>query len=267
MLVSRPPLALVLLAGFVLFRVFDVVKVSPADRTQRLAGGVGVMIDDVIGGLYALGVLSGRRTRCSHGREAAARVVGGGRPGRRVTADVAAVSPMLETAGAARDEPDVVEPDEGARARAATRRPASRSCWWGRRLGGRPVRRAIARAAGARLVLNDRILGPLTAHYRGGTGRFPAGPSVSRYCRRAPPCGPETDVEPGWAVESAEGIVAVLPRGVWAQATADLAPHALRAPCRPSPDDGPHPTDGRHSPADVEERLTRLARPVRARST
>jgi phosphatidylglycerophosphatase A len=47
----------VLLAGFVLFRVFDVVKPFPANRLQALSGGVGVMIDDLIAGLYALLVL------------------------------------------------------------------------------------------------------------------------------------------------------------------------------------------------------------------
>jgi phosphatidylglycerophosphatase A len=48
----------VLLAGFVLFRVFDVVKPPPAHASQRLGGGVGVMIDDLIAGLYALAVLA-----------------------------------------------------------------------------------------------------------------------------------------------------------------------------------------------------------------
>lgn len=53
-----PPTPLVLAVGFVLFRIFDVVKVFPADRAERLPGGLGVMLDDVIGGLYGLGVLS-----------------------------------------------------------------------------------------------------------------------------------------------------------------------------------------------------------------
>lgn len=48
----------VLLAGFVLFRIFDVVKPPPAHASQRLAGGAGVMIDDLIAGLYALAVLA-----------------------------------------------------------------------------------------------------------------------------------------------------------------------------------------------------------------
>ena len=51
----------VLLTGFVLFRVFDVVKPPPARASQRLTGGVGVMIDDLIAGLYALAVLAALR--------------------------------------------------------------------------------------------------------------------------------------------------------------------------------------------------------------
>ena len=47
----------VLLAGFVLFRIFDVVKPFPAGRLQALTGGVGVMIDDLVTGLYALLIL------------------------------------------------------------------------------------------------------------------------------------------------------------------------------------------------------------------
>ena len=52
------PLTLpVLEAGFVLFRIFDIVKPFPAGASQRLGGGVGVMIDDVIAGIYALVLL------------------------------------------------------------------------------------------------------------------------------------------------------------------------------------------------------------------
>ena len=47
----------VLVTGFLLFRVFDVVKPFPANVSQRLRGGAGVMIDDLIAGLYALALL------------------------------------------------------------------------------------------------------------------------------------------------------------------------------------------------------------------
>jgi phosphatidylglycerophosphatase A len=53
------PLTPTLLAvGFVLFRLFDVVKPFPARASQRLPGGAGVMVDDLIAGLYALGALA-----------------------------------------------------------------------------------------------------------------------------------------------------------------------------------------------------------------
>ena len=53
------PLSLpALLAGFVLFRVFDIVKPWPAHAAQRLSGGLGVMVDDLIAGLYAAAVLA-----------------------------------------------------------------------------------------------------------------------------------------------------------------------------------------------------------------
>lgn len=47
-----------LLAGFALFRFFDVSKPFPAGRAERLPGGWGIMLDDVIAGVYALGTLA-----------------------------------------------------------------------------------------------------------------------------------------------------------------------------------------------------------------
>jgi phosphatidylglycerophosphatase A len=52
-----PPTPGVLVVAFVLFRVFDVVKPFPADAAQRLPGGVGVVVDDLVAGLYALAVV------------------------------------------------------------------------------------------------------------------------------------------------------------------------------------------------------------------
>ena len=46
-----------LMVGFILFRVFDIVKPFPARRAERLPGGWGIMLDDVIAGLYSLTVL------------------------------------------------------------------------------------------------------------------------------------------------------------------------------------------------------------------
>jgi phosphatidylglycerophosphatase A len=39
--------------GFLLFRVFDVFKPYPAGRFERLHGGLGVMSDDAMAGVYA----------------------------------------------------------------------------------------------------------------------------------------------------------------------------------------------------------------------
>jgi phosphatidylglycerophosphatase A len=47
-----------LLAGFGLFRIFDITKPFPARWAERLPGGWGIMIDDVIAGGYALGALA-----------------------------------------------------------------------------------------------------------------------------------------------------------------------------------------------------------------
>jgi phosphatidylglycerophosphatase A len=41
------------LAGFVLFRVFDVIKPFPAARLEKLHGGLGVMADDAMAAVYA----------------------------------------------------------------------------------------------------------------------------------------------------------------------------------------------------------------------
>ena len=40
------------LAGFLLFRLFDIVKPFPAARCERLYGGWGVMMDDLVAGIY-----------------------------------------------------------------------------------------------------------------------------------------------------------------------------------------------------------------------
>ena len=41
------------IAGFVLFRIFDVIKPYPAGRLESLHGGLGVMADDAMAAIYA----------------------------------------------------------------------------------------------------------------------------------------------------------------------------------------------------------------------
>ena len=41
------------IAGFFLFRIADVIKPFPANRLERLPGGIGVMADDAMAAVYA----------------------------------------------------------------------------------------------------------------------------------------------------------------------------------------------------------------------
>ena len=43
-----------IILAFLFFRIFDVIKVPPARYFERRQGGVGIMLDDVVAGLYAL---------------------------------------------------------------------------------------------------------------------------------------------------------------------------------------------------------------------
>jgi len=47
-----------LLLGFVLFRIFDILKPWPIGwADSKVSGGLGIMLDDIIAGLFALGLL------------------------------------------------------------------------------------------------------------------------------------------------------------------------------------------------------------------
>lgn len=52
-----PKVYLIIAIGFVLFRVFDIVKPFPARQSQDLKGGIGIMLDDIIAGFYSLIIL------------------------------------------------------------------------------------------------------------------------------------------------------------------------------------------------------------------
>jgi phosphatidylglycerophosphatase A len=47
----------VLLTAFLLFRLFDIWKPFPARQLQEMHGGLGVMLDDLIAGAYALALI------------------------------------------------------------------------------------------------------------------------------------------------------------------------------------------------------------------
>ncbi|MGR9105592.1 MAG: phosphatidylglycerophosphatase A family protein [Gammaproteobacteria bacterium] len=57
-----PVAAQSLLAGFVLFRFFDIVKPWPIRSVDRkVSGGLGIMLDDVLAGLAAWALLTGMK--------------------------------------------------------------------------------------------------------------------------------------------------------------------------------------------------------------
>ena len=52
-MVGQPITAISLLAGFILFRLFDIVKPFPIRRIERLPKGWGIVADDLAAGIYA----------------------------------------------------------------------------------------------------------------------------------------------------------------------------------------------------------------------
>ncbi len=46
-----------LLIAFVLFRFFDIAKVFPAGRLETLPGGIGIVLDDIMAGIYTFMIL------------------------------------------------------------------------------------------------------------------------------------------------------------------------------------------------------------------
>ena len=56
-LIAAPVAWKSLLLGFILFRAFDIVKPPPVRQLERLPEGMGIVMDDVGAGLYALAVM------------------------------------------------------------------------------------------------------------------------------------------------------------------------------------------------------------------
>lgn len=48
-----PPSYGTAIAAFVLFRIFDIAKPFPVNRAERLPGGWGIVLDDLVAGAYA----------------------------------------------------------------------------------------------------------------------------------------------------------------------------------------------------------------------
>jgi phosphatidylglycerophosphatase A len=53
-LIAVPPGWKTFLAGFILFRAFDIVKPPPVRQLEKLPEGTGIVLDDVAAGIYAL---------------------------------------------------------------------------------------------------------------------------------------------------------------------------------------------------------------------
>jgi phosphatidylglycerophosphatase A len=61
-MLAAPPEPYWLAAGFVLFRFFDIVKPSPIrEADHSLRGGLGIMLDDIIAGVFAAAILFAMR--------------------------------------------------------------------------------------------------------------------------------------------------------------------------------------------------------------
>ena len=54
----RGPSLLAIVLAFFVFRFFDIFKPPPARRLEALGGGDGILLDDVVAGLYGLGVMA-----------------------------------------------------------------------------------------------------------------------------------------------------------------------------------------------------------------
>jgi phosphatidylglycerophosphatase A len=53
-LVALPKSIGIIVSAFILWRFLDIIKPPPARNLERLKGGLGIMIDDVISGIYTL---------------------------------------------------------------------------------------------------------------------------------------------------------------------------------------------------------------------
>ena len=53
-LLFLPKTFLVVTAAFISWRAFDIIKPAPARQLENLKGGIGIMMDDIVAGLYSL---------------------------------------------------------------------------------------------------------------------------------------------------------------------------------------------------------------------
>jgi phosphatidylglycerophosphatase A len=53
-LVALPKTVGIIVAAFLIWRILDIIKPPPARGLEKLKGGLGIMIDDVVSGIYTL---------------------------------------------------------------------------------------------------------------------------------------------------------------------------------------------------------------------
>jgi len=53
-LIALPKTLWIIVAAFFLWRILDIIKPAPARNLEKLKGGLGIMIDDVVSGIYTL---------------------------------------------------------------------------------------------------------------------------------------------------------------------------------------------------------------------
>jgi len=58
-LIAVPPILGVWILTFLLFRIFDIWKPFPIRQTEKISGGWGVVLDDVLAGIYACVLVHG----------------------------------------------------------------------------------------------------------------------------------------------------------------------------------------------------------------
>jgi phosphatidylglycerophosphatase A len=53
-LIALPKILWIIVAAFLIWRILDIIKPPPARSLEKLKGGLGIMIDDVVSGIYTL---------------------------------------------------------------------------------------------------------------------------------------------------------------------------------------------------------------------
>lgn len=152
----------------------------------------------------------------------AARVVGVGSGVAGALPDIGALALTLEGAGVPVASRILVEPDEAGIEQALTPgAPLTVIVAGAAGSEGDLLRRVVARVAGARLVLNDRALALLEARHQRIDRPLSRAAERQALLPQGAVVWDTASGEPAWAVESAQGIFAVLPRGTEVRSTID----------------------------------------------